>query len=173
MFLLYKGLLYSPLSMLKEALKLLEKSVILHFKPLFINRAKSTRIQSKATTRWVSGAACEPGGSVFREISLGWERGILQANLSGTWVSDRLCNRLHYTEPRCFTAILIASSHVPLGFCAPGPSAQAEQRVIWSGKGREEEEYIRGRQCSVNVEQWRPCDSEIAIGGQQTKIHLA
>lgn len=134
------------------------------------NKVQENSVQS--CHAWVSGAACEPGGSVFRDIFLGWERGILQANLSGTWVSNSLCNRLYYTESCCFTAILIASSYVPLGFCVPGPSAQTEQRVIWSAKGRKEEEYIMERQCCVNIEQWCPCDSEIAIGGQQTTIRL-
>lgn len=95
------------------------------------------------------------------------ETEILWANPSGTWVSNRLCNRLYYTEPCCFTAILIASRRVPLGFCVPGPLAQAEQRVTWSGKREKKEEYIRGRQCSVNVQQQCPCDSLVTIGGQK------
>lgn len=140
----------------------------MQFKPLFIIKANSIKFQSKAAT----GEFWELPESQVAQSSVRFlrdERGILWANPSGTWVSNRLCNRLYCTEPCCFTAILIASRHVPLGFCVPGPLAQAEQRVTWSGKKEKEEKYIRGRQCSVNVEQQCPCDSLVTIGGQNPK----
>lgn len=136
----------------------------MQFKPLFFIKENSINFQSKAAT----GEFWELPESHVAQSSVRFlkdERGIPWANASGTWVGSRLC----YTEPCCFTAILVASRHVPLGFCVPGPLAQTEQRVTWSGKREKEEECIRGRQCSVNVKQQCPCDSWVTTGGPKAK----